>query len=156
PFWWSRVLFPVERGAGSAERGARSAVKAEGFRALCYVLRASRSALLLLVVAAFLFFSQLDCPLQEPEESRYAEIPREMLRADNLVLPSLHGLSYYDKPPLLYWLVMGSYLVFGIHDWAARLVPSTAAFFSVLVTYFWGSRIAGRRAGFAAAMILSL
>ena len=68
-----------------------------------------------------------------------------MVRTDNAILPTLHGLPYYDKPPLLYWLVMGSYLVFGIRDWAAHLVPSTAAFFTVLVTYFWGSRVASRR-----------
>jgi dolichol-phosphate mannosyltransferase len=142
PFWWTRVLFPVEQ-------ETRDSVKADGLRALHFLL-------LVVVVAALLFFARLDCPLQEPEESRYAEIPREMLRTDNLVLPTLHGRAYYDKPPLLYWLVMGSYQVFGIHDWAARLVPSLAAFFSVLVTCFWGSRVAGRRAGFAAAMILSL
>jgi 4-amino-4-deoxy-L-arabinose transferase-like glycosyltransferase len=158
PFWWSRVLFPAECEARSAERGAQSA-EAIGIPS---ALRAPRSALcaprflLLLVVAALLFFSRLDCPLQEPEEPRYAEIPREMLRTDNTVLPILHGLPYYDKPPLLYWLVMGSYRAFGIHDWAARLVPSTAAFLTVLVTYFWGSCVAGGRAGFAAAMILTL
>lgn len=143
PFWWSRVLFPLDGPA--QERGAQRG-RAWGLRA----------AFLVIAVAALLFFSRLDCPLQEPEEPRYAEIPRQMLHAGNLAMPTLHGLPYYDKPPLLYWLVMGSYQTFGIHDWAARLVSSGAAFFTVLVTYFWGRRMAGARAGFAAAMMLTL
>src|SRR5205823_144813 len=91
-----------------------------------------------------------------PEEPRYAEIPRQMLSTGNFMTPVLHGRPYYDKPPLLYWLVMGSYTAFGVNDWAARLVSSAAAFCTVLVTYFWGSRVAGARAAFAAAMMLTL
>jgi dolichol-phosphate mannosyltransferase len=136
PFWWSRVLFPAEGRTGEREPAS--------------------GVLLVMVVAALLFFARLGCPLQEPEESRYAEIPRQMLQTGNFVVPILHGLPYYDKPPLLYWLVMGSYAVFGVHDWAARLVSSAAAFCTVLVTYFWGKRVAGARAAFAAAMILCL
>ena len=94
--------------------------------------------------------------MQEPEEPRYAEIPRQMLHHGSLLVPTLHDLPYYDKPPLLYWLVMGSYMAFGVHDWAARLVSSAAAFCTVLVTYFWGRRVAGARAAFAAALMLSL
>src|SRR5262249_45757218 len=78
PFWWSRVLFPVEREPRSAERGAQSAEPMGFHGALRSALRAPHFALLVLV-AALLFFARLDCPLQEPEESRYAEIPREML-----------------------------------------------------------------------------
>ncbi len=138
PFWWSRVLFPVDR--REAERETPSTV----------------GALLLILVAALLFFTRLGCPLQEPEEPRYAEIPRQMLSEGSLAVPTLHGLPYYDKPPLLYWLVMASYTAFGVHDWTARLVPSAAAFCTVLVTYFWGKRVAGGRAAFAAAMMLCL
>src|SRR5262249_35639908 len=102
------------------------------------------------------FFSRLGCPLQEPEEPRYAEIPRQMLQSGNFLVPTLHGLPYYDKPPLLYWLVMGCYAAFGVYDWAARLVSCTAAYCTVLVTYFWGTRAVGARAGFAAALMLCL
>ncbi len=62
----------------------------------------------------------------EPEEARYAEIPREMLAEGRWLVPVLHGEDYFQKPPLLYWLVMLSYQAFGVHDWAARLVPTTA------------------------------
>ena len=76
----------------------------------------------LLGAAAVLFFGGVSYPLLEPEETRYAEIPRQMLAEGRFIVPVLHGQPYYDKPPLLYWLVMASYSLFGVHDWAARLV----------------------------------
>src|SRR5205085_5821258 len=89
----------------------------------------------LLGAAALLFFTRLSCPLLEPEEARYAEIPRQMLAGGRFVEPVWHGMPYYHKPPLLYWLVMASYSLCGIHDWAARLVPACAGVLTVLVTY---------------------
>jgi dolichol-phosphate mannosyltransferase len=141
PFWWSRVLFP--RPAGAARAGSAAPAP---LAAVC----------LLLLVAGLLFFSRLGAPLQEPDEARYAEVPRQMLAEGSWVVPVLHGAPYPDKPPLLYWLVMGSYRLFGVHDWAARLVASDAAFLTVFVVYYWGRRALGVRAAFAGAMILCL
>jgi len=111
---------------------------------------------LLVLVAGLLLFTRLSCPLLEPEEARYAEIPRQMLAEGRFVEPVWRGLPYYQKPPLLYWLVMGSYTLLGVHDWAARLVPSTAALLTVLVTFWWGKRTVGLGAGLAGALILCL
>jgi 4-amino-4-deoxy-L-arabinose transferase-like glycosyltransferase len=103
-----------------------------------------------------LAFVRLGLPLQEPQESRYAEIPRQMLAEGKWLAPVLHGEPYLDKPPLLYWLVMASYSVFGVHDWAARIVPCTAALLTMLVTYLWSRRVLGPRGGFLAGMMLCL
>jgi 4-amino-4-deoxy-L-arabinose transferase-like glycosyltransferase len=92
----------------------------------------------------------------EPEEARYAEIPRQMLAADQWVVPILHGQEYLDKPPLFYWLVMGSYSVFGVEDWAARFAAGLVAWLTIAVTFWWGQRTLGPRAGFCAALILAL
>jgi 4-amino-4-deoxy-L-arabinose transferase-like glycosyltransferase len=107
-------------------------------------------------IAALLFFSRLHCPLLEPDEVRYAEIPREMLAGGHFLVPELHSEPYYHKPPLLYWLVMAAYAVFGVHDWAARLVPGSCALLTVLVTYLWGRYTVGVRAAFAGALVLVL
>jgi dolichol-phosphate mannosyltransferase len=111
---------------------------------------------LLVLAAGVLSFSQLDCSLQEPEETLYAEIPRQMLAQGQLLVPMRHGQAFYDKPPLFYWLVMGMYRLCGVHDWAARFVSSSAAFFCVLVTYAWGKRTVGPWAAFAGALMLCL
>src|SRR5207237_2477786 len=41
-------------------------------------------------------------------------------------------------------------------DWAARLVPGCAGVLTVLLTYLWGRRVAGERAGLCAALVLAL
>lgn len=110
----------------------------------------------LLLTALLLCFCRLDCSLLEPEETRYAEISRQMLVEGHWLVPTTHGQPYYDKPPLLYWLIMASYKVFGTHDWSARLVSSTALFLCVIVTYAWGRCVTGTRMGLFAALILCL
>ena len=60
---------------------------------------------LVLLVPALLLYSNLSFHLLEPDEGRYAEIPREMVAANVWVVPTLQGEAYLDKPPLMYWLV---------------------------------------------------
>ena len=52
-------------------------------------------------------------PLFNPDEGRYAEIPREMLSGGDWVIPHLNGLAYLEKPPLQYWATALSLRVFG-------------------------------------------
>ncbi|MBV9123227.1 MAG: glycosyltransferase family 39 protein, partial [Planctomycetes bacterium] len=94
--------------------------------------------------------------LFEPDEGRYAEIPREMLLRGEWVIPYLQGEPYLDKPPLLYWLVMGSYRLLGVHDWSARLVPALAIHAAILLNYWLGRRRLGERPAFWGALALSL
>ena len=112
--------------------------------------------LVVLAAACLLFFARLRAPLLEPQEARYAEIPRQMLEAGRFLVPVLHGQDYLDKPPLLYWSVMAAYRVFGVSDWAARLVPALAGVLTVLVTFLWGTRALGLRAGLCGAVLLCL
>jgi len=60
-------------------------------------------------------------PLWEPDEARYAEIPREMLATGDWLTPRLNQVLYFEKPPLQYWLSALSMKVFGNHAFAARL-----------------------------------
>jgi dolichol-phosphate mannosyltransferase len=148
PFWWSRVLFAGDATATSPER-QRQVPEPRRWRSgvVCAML---------MVLAATLFLLRLRAPLLEPQEPRYAEIPRQMMQEGRLLVPVLHGQPYLDKPPLLYWLVMGSYAVFGVHDWAARLIPGLAGILTVLLTYAWGRRVVGERAGLCGALVLCL
>ncbi len=143
PYWWSKIAFP--NGTSSFGDHHRSS------RNLTWI-----GLFFVAVIASLLFFTRMNGPLLEPDEARYAEIPRQMLSAGNFVVPTLHGQPYYHKPPLLYWLVMTSYTAFGIQDWAARLVPCLAAFLTILVTYLWGCRAIGTRGALIGALMLCL
>ena len=136
PVLWRSVLFP---GAASVQ---------------CPV--SWRAVALLLIVPAVLLYPCLAFPLFEPDEGRYAEIPREMLARGEWVVPYLQGVPYLDKPPLFYWLVMASYRVLGTQDWAARLVPALAVHGSILLTYLLGRRTLGERAAFWGAVFLAV
>jgi len=138
--WWTRRLFP---GRGETANQPRS-------------LPALPAFALLLTLSTLLFFTQLQIPLLEPQEPRYAEISREMLAERSWVVPVLHSQPYLDKPPMFYWLIMASYQVFGVQDWAARLVPGLAGVLTVLLTWLWGKAVVGERSAFWGALILCL
>src|SRR5205085_10518715 len=146
--WWSHVLFPGTDRGGAGWQPASS----PGRLPTCPT-RILFGFLLVVVAAGLLFFTRLHCPLLEPEEARYAEIPRQMLAEGNFAVPVVHGQPYFQKPPLLYWLVMGCYRVCGVHDWTARLVPGMAGLLIVLVTYGWGRQTLGPRPALAGAFI---
>ena len=57
----------------------------------------------------------------DPDEGRYAEIPREMVVSGNWLEMRMMGFRYYEKPILSYWLTAPALALFGPHDWAARL-----------------------------------
>ncbi len=65
-------------------------------------------------------------PLLAPDEARYCEIPREMIKSGDWIVPRLNGLRYFEKPVLGYWAIAVSMLAFGESAFAARL-PSALA-----------------------------
>lgn len=75
-------------------------------------------------------------PLVIPDESRYAEIPREMLASGNWVVPRLDGLRYFEKPVLGYWLNGMSMLLFGQNNFAVRIPSALAAGLSALLLFY--------------------
>jgi 4-amino-4-deoxy-L-arabinose transferase-like glycosyltransferase len=112
--------------------------------------------LLVLILPAVILYPTLGFHLLEPDEGRYAQIPKEMLVNDSWVVPTLQGEPYLDKPPLLYWLVALSYRAFGISPAAARLVPAVCVHLTILAVYLIGRRSVGQRAAFWAALLLSV
>ncbi len=115
----------------------------------------SRDLLLLaLVIGAFYGFRLGSYPLSDPDEGRNAEIAREMVASSDWVTPRLDGVNYFEKPPLVYWGVAGSQLLFGQNEWSARAIPMLFAIGGVLATYAATRRVYGRAAGISAALML--
>jgi 4-amino-4-deoxy-L-arabinose transferase-like glycosyltransferase len=137
PYLWSHVLFP-----------GRPPARRESARLA--------SLAVLLILPALLLYPCMAFRLLEPDEGRYAEIPREMQARGDWLVPHLQGQPYLDKPPLVYWLVMASYEMLGVHDWSARLVPALAIHGCILLTYRFGRRWMSERAAFWGALLLGL
>ncbi len=94
-----------------------------------------KDMVILLSVFGIAFFQFLGrVPLLEPDEGRYAEIPREMLERADFVTPFLNHVKYFEKPPLLYWLNSLSFSIFGQTEFAARFFPTLSGLLGVLLT----------------------
>ncbi|MFB3884582.1 MAG: phospholipid carrier-dependent glycosyltransferase [Thermodesulfobacteriota bacterium] len=88
-----------------------------------------------LVIAFLLFYvAPLSFrPLYLPDETRYAEIPREMLATGDWVVPRLDGLRYFEKPVLGYWVTALSISCFGESRFALRLPCALATALSAVL-----------------------
>ncbi|MBC8646052.1 MAG: phospholipid carrier-dependent glycosyltransferase, partial [Thermoanaerobaculia bacterium] len=108
------------------------------------------AALTLLVGAVWL--EPRGSHLAEPDETRYAEISREMLANGDLVTPRLNGVPYFEKPPLLYWANAAAFRYLGESPWTARLSARLAALATALLLLIAVGKLWGGRAGLAAAI----
>jgi 4-amino-4-deoxy-L-arabinose transferase-like glycosyltransferase len=102
-----------------------------------------------------------DRPLFNPDEGRYAEIPREMLSGGDWIIPHLNGLAYIEKPPLQYWATAASLRVFGQDEFGARFYTGLTALLTVAAVWgvafsLWNERTAWRAAASLSAMLLFL
>jgi len=76
-----------------------------------------------------------------------AQAARTMLTSGDWVTPRLDGVIYLEKPPLYYWPMMFSYMLFGVHDWAARIPVALSVIGVAVLTAAMGVWAFGRRAG---------
>ncbi|MGE5190473.1 MAG: glycosyltransferase family 39 protein [Gemmatimonadota bacterium] len=115
-----------------------------------------RTLTLFFAAVVLLYLSSLGTmPLLEPDEARYAEIPREMIASGDYVTPRLNGVAYLEKPPLFYWGNALSIRLFGETEFAARFFTAAVSAAGILLTYWMGATLCGWRTGLYAAIVLS-
>ena len=114
-----------------------------------------RLQVILLLVFGLVWFSNLEYrKLVNPDEGRYAEIPREMVVSGDWTTPRLNDIKYFEKPALQYWATATAYSLFGEHQWTARLWSALTGFLGVLMVFFTGRRLFGQETGLNAALVL--
>ncbi len=107
-----------------------------------------------LVLAAAWFATLQVRPMFDPDEGRYAEIPREMAASGDWLTPRFDGLKYFEKPPLQYWATAAVYSTFGVSEWTSRLWTVGLAFACLPMVFGWTRRLYGRNAALAAVVAL--
>lgn len=92
-------------------------------------------------VCGFFFFFALGAfGLLGADEPRYAQIAHEMFSRHDWIVPTFNGSVWLEKPVLLYWKIMGSYSLFGVSDWAARIPAAAQATLVVFGIFFFMRR----------------
>lgn len=79
-------------------------------------------------------------PLLDPDEGRNAEVAREMAESGSILVPTLAGMPYLDKPPGFFWAAASAIRIFGATPWAARLPAAVAASLTLWLFGIWATR----------------
>src|ERR1700722_19207827 len=100
-----------------------------------------RRELIVIAVAAAVFLGCIVSPpsLMDDVDAVQAQIARNMLDSGDWVTARLDGVAYFEKAPLIYWLIAISYKIFGVHDWAARIPVALSAIFLSWLTFRMGA-----------------
>jgi len=112
--------------------------------------------LILILISCFLYFFNLGKgSLYNTDEPIYAEVAREMVKLGDWLTLHFNYQEWFDKPPLYMWIIALFYQLLGYNELAVRLPSALFGLTGVLVLYFLGKSILGRRAAFLSAMILT-
>ena len=152
-------MIPLPRPKASAQRtidGAQHAKVAAGIPNLTKFL-SSRYQSVVVFFAAIVFLTGVISPpyLMDDVDAVQAQIARTMLSSGDFVTARLDGVVYMEKAPLKYWLIALFFRIFGVHDWAARLVIGLAAVALVWITAMFAAWAADDLAGLYAGLTLS-
>ncbi|WP_246169804.1 ArnT family glycosyltransferase [Thermosulfuriphilus ammonigenes] len=83
--------------------------------------------------------------LYDRDETRYAEVAREMLVSGEYLIPQRDFRPHLTKPPLTYWALAASMKILGQNEWAVRLPNALAFALTAFVVGLIGEALWGRR-----------
>jgi 4-amino-4-deoxy-L-arabinose transferase-like glycosyltransferase len=85
--------------------------------------------------------------LTDLDEGFYASVAWEMRQSGDWRTPTFMNQPWFEKPPLLYWLMTLSMRVFGENEFALRLPSALFYALTILLLAWWGNRRLGQGAG---------
>ena len=96
---------------------------------------------LFVIIGIFYFYGLGRLPLLGPDEPRYAQVAREMFMRGDWVTPTLGGHTWFEKPALLYWLMMASFKIFGVTEWGARFGSAICGVLTIAAVWCVGRAV---------------
>jgi 4-amino-4-deoxy-L-arabinose transferase-like glycosyltransferase len=107
--------------------------------------------------AALLRLYRLDYYEIFGDEGIYAQVAKNcLLDSRYWLFPSFGPPHLFDKPPLAFWLVATSYLIFGVSEFSARLPSAIMGVGSVVLVYYLGRSLYDERVGLLSAYALAV
>ncbi|HYZ85914.1 MAG TPA: glycosyltransferase family 39 protein [Bryobacteraceae bacterium] len=118
---------------------------------------ARRHTLIVLLIAVVIYLGCIVSPpgLMDDVDAVQGQIARTMVETGDWVTPHLNGIAYLEKPPFKYWLMAICFMIFGVHDWVARLPLALSVVGLCFLTLQMGRWAFSERAGYLAAVVLS-
>lgn len=104
----------------------------------------TRAQSILFLVAAFVLAYLLPLGfhgLWIPDETRYAQIPQEMLHSGNWAAPHFMGLRYFEKPAAGYWFIAISQAIFGENLFGVRFASALATGLTAVLVYLLAGKL---------------
>ena len=92
-------------------------------------------------------------PLLDWDEATYAEVAHEAVSSGSYLDFTWNGNPYLKKPPLLFWMMAGSFKAFGENEFAARLPSLLLGLGTLILIYLSAAYVAGRLAGIFTGLI---
>ena len=113
--------------------------------------------LCLLVLSAGLYIGTAGSPALDDEDvdAAHAMVSQEMLQRNDFVVMYMDGVRYLIRPPMHFWMVAASYKLLGESEFATRLPLGLAMVGMVLLTFEFGRRFFGQRAGLYGALAVA-
>jgi len=90
----------------------------------------------------------------DKDEPKYLEAAREMLESGDFITPYYNYEYRFDKPILVYWLIVLGYKLFGLNEFGGRFFVSLSGVLTVLLLFWWLSRHKEKDFAFWTSLIL--
>ncbi|OYT73116.1 MAG: hypothetical protein CFK48_01775 [Armatimonadetes bacterium CP1_7O] len=94
--------------------------------------------------------------LTDLDEGFYASVAWEMRQSGDWFTPTFLNQPWFEKPPLLYWLMVLSMRVFGESEFALRLPSVLFYALTIGLLAWWGNRRLGQGAGSWGALLFAV
>jgi hypothetical protein len=112
-------------------------------------------AILVLSVGVYFVTASSPALMDDDVDAAHALVARTMLQRHDYAVMYMNGVRYLVRAPLQFWLIAGSYRLFGESEFTTRLPSALAVLGLVLVIYRFGRDFFSRRAGLYAALVIA-
>jgi len=113
--------------------------------------------ILIILLAAFLYFFQLGAPtVWDNDEGQMLGSSLEMVKSGEYLTPHLNSQIYFHKPPLYAWLTALVFKLFGFTEFWGRFWAAVFGIAGVYLTYLFAKSLYNERTGLISALIIAV